>query len=224
VQWSEARRRLWDLDGAALCDVDRGLSVMDPAIRLVQRGLKLVGRACPVRCDEDYLSVWAALADAGPDDTLVIDASATRNAVAGELFATEALRRGLAGIVIDGNCRDTATLRRLRLPVFARGATPRAGVAMAVHPAEEMVNCGGVVVHRGDVLVGDDDGVVVVPVEALEALMPAAEDLQRLEGDALRKIQGGASLLDLAGYGAHRERLARGEPSSLLLGSGLPRA
>jgi regulator of RNase E activity RraA len=197
---------------------------MDPAIRLLQRGLKLVGRACPVRCDDDYLSVWAALADAGPDDTLIIDASATRNAVAGELFATEALRRGLAGIVIDGNCRDTATLRQLRMPVFARGATPRAGVAMAVRPPVETVTCGGVLVHRGDVLVGDDDGVVVVPVEALEGLMTAAEDLQRLEGEALRKIQGGASLLDLAGYGAHLERRTRDEPSSLVLGSGPPHA
>jgi regulator of RNase E activity RraA len=224
VQWSEARRRLWELDGAALSDVDRALAVMDPAIRLVQPGLKLVGRACPVRCEQDYLSVWAALADSGPDDALVIDASTTRNAVTGELFATEALRRGLAGIVIDGNCRDTATLRRLPLPVFARGATPRAEVAMAVRPPEETVRCGGVEVRRGDVLVGDDDGVVVVPLEALEALMPAAEDLQRLEGEALRKIQGGASLLELAGYSAHRERRARGEPSSLLLGSGLPQA
>ena len=76
--------------------------------------------------------MFSALAEAQPGDVLVIATGGGTSAVLGELFATEAKRRGLAGIVIDGLCRDVAGLRRIGLPVFARGTIPaRAGPSRA---------------------------------------------------------------------------------------------
>ena len=72
------------------------------------------------------MSVLAGLHQSGPGDVLVIAAGSDQHAVAGELFATEALRRGVSGIVIDGLCRDSRTLAQLDLPVYARGVAPSA--------------------------------------------------------------------------------------------------
>ena len=84
----------------------------------------------------------------------------------GELFATEARRRGLAGIVTDGHCRDLRGLRAIGLPVFARGTTPRSGTTVSRAASGATIDCGGVDVAPGDIVFGDDDGVVIAPARA----------------------------------------------------------
>ena len=76
----------------------------------------------------------------------------------GELFATEARRRGLAGIVADGFCRDLRGLREIGLPVFARGTTPRSGTTVSRAASGATIDCGGIRVAPGDIVFGDDDG------------------------------------------------------------------
>ena len=123
---------------------------MDPGIRPVVSGTKLIGRALTVKCRDDFLTVVEALKTAEPDDVLVIDAAGRRRAVAGELFSTEAKRRKLAGIIIDGTCRDVAGLRRLGFPVYSRAIHPMAGTAAKIFEMQIPIICGGVEVRPGE--------------------------------------------------------------------------
>src|ERR687898_380502 len=108
--------RLQAVDTTTLSDVGKQLRVMDAGLRPLRLGLKLVGRAVTV---------------AAGDDLMVVDGGGWARALAGELFGSEAQRRGLAGIVIDGACRDSNRLRELPLPFYARGHSPRAAGAPA---------------------------------------------------------------------------------------------
>jgi 4-hydroxy-4-methyl-2-oxoglutarate aldolase len=127
---------------------------------------------------------------------LVVDGGGRPPALAGELFASEAKRRGLAGIVIDGFCRDTSELRAIGLPFYARGCVPNAFGPGGEPGARGPVDCGGVEVAPGDIVVGDDDGLVVGTALQFEAALEAAEALQATERSILAGIRAGASLFD----------------------------
>ena len=102
MQIDAIRERLPRLETSCLCDAKKTLRCLDPAIQPLSCGVKLVGRAFTVACCNDFLTVIKALQDASPGDVLVIDGQQGRKALAGELFSTEAKRKGLAGIVVDG--------------------------------------------------------------------------------------------------------------------------
>jgi 4-hydroxy-4-methyl-2-oxoglutarate aldolase len=206
--------RLRTVDTTTLSDAGKQLRVMDAGLRPLRTGLKLVGRAVTVAAHDDLMPVLDGLARAGAGDVLVVEGGSER-ALAGELFGNEALRRGMAGIVIDGYCRDTNELRELALPFYARGFLPRAAPAKAVPGEPGVVRCGGVLVAPGDVLVGDDDGIVVGSAEELAAVLDAAEALQRTEAGMLASIRSGASLFERLDYDEHLARLRAGEKSSL---------
>ena len=207
--------RLRAVDTTTLSDVGKQLRVMDAGLRPLRTGLKLVGRAVTVAAADDLMPVLDGLARAGAGDVLVVDGGGSPRALAGELFGSEALRRGLAGIVIDGACRDTNQLRQLELPFYARGPSPRAAGAQAVPGEPSAVRCGGVDIAPGDVLVGDDDGIVVGSADELAAVLDAAEALQVAEASMLAAIQGGESLFSRLDYEQHLARLKAGEVSAL---------
>ena len=140
--------RLARIDTTSLVDAGGGLRVLPASLRPVRRGLRLVGRALTVDAREDLLSVVEGLRLSGPGDVLVV-AGSDRYAVAGELFATEALRRGVAGMVIDGLCRDTRTPAELDLPVYARGTAPSACPARAAPVVQVPITIGAVQVRSG---------------------------------------------------------------------------
>src|SRR5919108_4979862 len=173
--------RLRALDTTTLIDAAKHLRVMDPGIEPVATGRKLVGRAVTVAANGGLLPVLDGLERADAGDVVVVDGGGEPPALAGELFASEAHRKGLAGIVIDGYCRDTAELRRIDLPFYARGCVPNAFGA-GTEPGEiGPIHCGGVEVAPGDILVGDDDGIVVGTAEELAAALDAADALQATE-------------------------------------------
>lgn len=188
------------------------------AIRPVNPGLRLLGRAVTAEAKADLMSVIAALRVAQAGDVLVVAAGSDDRAIAGELFASEAMRRGVAGIVIDGLCRDTPTLRQLSLPVFARGATPIACPARQIPVIQVPVLIGGVEVRPGDLLLGDDDGVVVGSEDEFAAAVDQAEAIQSGEEGLRGAIVAGTSLFATMNYEEHVARLEAGQPSALSLG------
>lgn len=203
------------IDTASLSDANKALPVLPPAIRALLPGLKMAGRAVTARANGDLMSVIGALEIAGAGDVLVVSAGIDDQAVAGELFGTEAFRRGLAGVVIDGLTRDTAALRRLGLPVYSRGVTPKAPPAVKVPEIQVPLSIGTVEVRPGDLLVGDDDGVIVGSVADFAAIVDAAEAIQTREKALRVSIESGFSLFDAMNFTAHAARLRAGEDSKL---------
>ena len=211
----ELLKRLRAIDTTTLSDAAKHLPVMDPGIRPLRLGLLMVGRAVPVAAHDDLLPVIDGLARAGEGDVLVVDGGGSTRALAGELFGNEALRRGLAGIVIDGYCRDTNSLRELDMPYYARGSVPNAAPARAVPGDPRTVRCGGVHVSPGDILIGDDDGIIVGTPEQLAEAIDAVEALQATEASMLADIRGGRSLFERLDFEEHVARLRAGEDSAL---------
>ena len=116
--------RIWQLDAASISDANKGLRILPRELRPYRRGMRMVGRAVTVAASADLVPVLAGLDQCGPGEILVVDAGTTEQAVLGELFASEAVRRGMAGIVVYGLCRDTATLTQLPLPIYSLGTVP----------------------------------------------------------------------------------------------------
>jgi regulator of RNase E activity RraA len=118
-----------------------------------------------------------------------------RAASLGGILATRLLRRGAAGIVTDGGLRDTQEIRGLGLPTFA--AAPAATTNLALHHAADLqvpIGCAEVAVYPGDVIVGDEDGVVCIPRELAAEVAGAAVEQERLERFIAAEVDRGAAL------------------------------
>ena len=215
----ELKHRLSALDTACLCDAEKALQtqlrVMDRAIRPINTGVKLLGRARTVSCHEDFLTVIKGLKEAEAGEVLVIDTRGSRKALTGGLFPTEAWRKGLAGIVIDGYCRDTQAIRQIGIPYYARGVHCFAGTTNRLFATQVPVTCGGVVVNPTDLVFGDDDGLLVASGEQFAQLLPVAEQIKAAEQRLVEKMAEGVSLLDMVNFDEHCAKLKAGEPSLL---------
>jgi 4-hydroxy-4-methyl-2-oxoglutarate aldolase len=207
--------RLVAIDVSALSDADKTLPVVDAAVRAMIPDVRMAGPAFTVLAEDDHLPVMDALAEAAPEDVLVIATNGGTRAAFGELFATEARRRGLAGIVADGFCRDLRGLRGIGLPVFARGTTPRSGSTVSRAALGQTIACGGVEVSPGDIVFGDDDGLLIAPAERIAAALETAELIGRSEGAILAAQARGEALHDLTNHDEHVAALDGGENSAL---------
>lgn len=126
---------------------------------------RISGPAFTVKCDPgDHLMLHAAIYRANPGDIIVVEAD-DEYAVAGGNVCAIAQSRGIKGFVIDGVIRDIAETRANRFPVFARGVVPKPGAKKCISPLNQPVNCGGVTVNAGDIIVADEEGIAVIPKE-----------------------------------------------------------
>jgi len=207
--------RLLGIDVSALSDADKTLPVVDHTVRAMIPEVRMAGPAFTVVAEDDHLPVMSALAEAAPGDVLVIASNGGPRALFGELFATEARRRGLAGIVADGFCRDLRGLRRIRLPVFARGTTPRSGTTVSRAALGATIACGGVEVSAGDIVFGDDDGLLIATTERIAAALETAELIGHAERAILAAQARGEALHGLTNHDEHVAALDRGEASVL---------
>jgi 4-hydroxy-4-methyl-2-oxoglutarate aldolase len=207
--------RLLAIDVSALSDADKTLPIVDPAVRAMIPDVRMAGPAFTVVAEDDHLPVMNAIAEAAPGDVVVIATSGGSRAVFGELFATEAKRRGLAGLVVDGLCRDLRGLRRIGLAAFARGTTPRSGTAVSRAAHGATIVCGGVEVSPGDIVFGDDDGLLIAPADRIAAALDTAELIARSERAILAGQERGEPLASLTNLDDHVAALDRGEQSSL---------
>lgn len=170
-------QRLQVLPTTAISDATGGHTNVAASIKPLADHFKIAGRALTVRLpDGENGAVLEAISKGMPGDILVIDAKSNMNrAVAGDFVMQLAQGVGVQGFVVDGVIRDLAAARAIDFPVFALGTTVAAGNKNGGGVVGVPVSVGGVVVASGDYIIGDIDGVIVVPKEQIEAIIEAAE-------------------------------------------------
>lgn len=174
------------LPTTAISDATGGHTNLRSEIKPLADHFKIAGRAVTVRLpDGENGAVLEAIRAANEGDILVIDAKGNTNrAVAGDFVISLAKGMGIQGFVVDGVIRDIAAIRELDFPVFALGTTVAAGNKNGGGQVNIPIAVGGVTVHPGDYIIGDVDGVIVVPQQDAERIVAAAES--KLEKDAAR--------------------------------------
>ncbi len=171
---------------------------MDPGVKPVGPGMKFAGSALTVRIRAcDNLVIYKALDLAQPGDVLVIATNNFQGAATwGDLTSMIAKAKGAAGVVTDGMVRDVDGICHVGVPVFARGATPNSPFKDGQGEVNFTVSCGGVTVRPGDILVGDGDGVVVIPREGWDEVLKGAEKVVEKEAQTIANIQAGKVIPD----------------------------
>ena len=183
----ERLNRLSRLPSAVLGDVMDRLGVMHSSIKPVWTGATLVGRAFTVWTRAgDNKTIHDALPEVKANDVLVVNGEGdVTRALIGELLGRRSQLAGAAGFVIDGAVRDAGGLADLGVPVFARAVTPAGPYKFGPGRIQVPVSVGGVAVMPGDYIVGDGDGVVVIRLPEVEAVIIAAEAKHQKEVDML---------------------------------------
>ena len=167
------------------------LFAMESKIRPFHPKPIMVGHALTIHCPPgDNLVLQKAIEMAEPGDVLVFNAGGdTTQAPVGEIVVSNCIRRGVAGLVIDGAVRDSDILPTLAIPVFAKGVTHRGCYKDGPGEINVTIACGGVVVRPGDLVVGDSDGIVIVPYEEAEGLLPKLLKKVEQEEQVLEQIR-----------------------------------
>ena len=168
--------RAAEFQSAILADVAGRRGALDGRIKALRPRMKLAGSALTVEVRPgDNLMIHAAIAMAKPGDVLVIDGKGdTGAALMGTIMMTACRKLGLAGVVMDGACRDSLEIDEMDFPVFSVGTNPNGPTKNIGGRIGHPVSVGGVTVHAGDFVIGDADGVVVVERDKIESLLPLA--------------------------------------------------
>ncbi len=177
--------RFGDIPVANIADCMSRSFCLDSEIAMINEapGVKMVGTAFTVKTRPgDNLMVLKALNMAQPGEVIMIDAGSAKNhAILGEIMVLMARNKKLAGFVIDGCCRDYDMIRQNNFPVFARGITPQGPYKDGPGEINYSISCGGTVVSPGDIVVGDHDGLVVVPYGKAREILCESEAVMEKE-------------------------------------------
>jgi len=162
---------------------------------VIKEGVKVVGRALTVRTmNGDWAKAVEAIDHAKKGDVLVVDAGGGQTAVWGELASWSCRVKGIAGVVIDGACRDIPHIKNLDFPIFVKHIVPNAGEPKGHGEIGCEILCGGEAVRTGDWIIGDENGVVVVPRERAVEIANRAIDVMQTENRIREEIKRGSSL------------------------------
>lgn len=193
-------------------DAMEGRGALDHRIKpLAPQKKPMIGVAVTCHCGPaDNLALFAALASARPGDILVAATDAfTATAIVGDLFMGMARNRGVAGLVTDGLVRDLVGILGVGVPVYCAGLTPNSPVRNGPGTVGLPVVLGGVNVDSGDVLVGDDDGVVVIPRLQLDQVIAKLADVRAAEAALEAKVKAGLEIPDFIENILSSDRIAR---------------
>lgn len=188
--------RFADAPTGFVTDACNGRGCLDHRIRPLEPAMRLCGPALTALCGPgDILAAMAALDYARPGDVIVIAALGDDGAAKiGDLWAAQAKKLGVAGVVCDGLVRDIAGLLRAGLPVFALGWCPNSGFKNGPGAVNATVSCGGMTIAPGDIVCADRDGVVAVPLAEAAAIAAQLELVRRKEAQAEAKLARGDAL------------------------------
>ena len=178
---------------AILADVAGRRGALHGRIRALRPRMKVAGSALTVEVRPgDNLMIHAAIALARPGDVLVIDGKGDQSsALMGTIMMTACKQLGIAGVVMDGACRDSLEIDELDFPVFSVGTNPNGPTKSIGGRIGHPICIGGVTVHAGDFVIGDADGVVVVERDKIESLLPLAAKKVKDEAARIAAIQAG---------------------------------
>ena len=196
----EARR----LGTATLHEASGQRGALPAAIKPISSTMRIAGPAFTVATPPgNNLSIHRALAAAAPGDVLVVVTFGHYEAgYWGDIMTVAALQREIAGLVIDGCVRDSEAIARLQFPVFARGLSIRGTRKDPDAPGamEESITVGDVTVEPGDLVVGDADGVVVIPRANATEVLERAREREKHEAEVIERLRRGESTLDIYGW------------------------
>jgi regulator of RNase E activity RraA len=180
---------------ANVSDVMSRLSGGGPNLRPMHGGGMLAGPALTVRTRPgDNLMIHKAIDMAEPGDVIVVDADGDlSNALIGELMLAHATKRGVGGFVIHGAIRDVAIIRAQHVPVFAAGVTHRGPYKDGPGEINYPIAIEGMVINPGDLILGDDDGVLSVPFDQTQTVLAAARAKQAAEEKQMAATLAGTS-------------------------------
>jgi 4-hydroxy-4-methyl-2-oxoglutarate aldolase len=194
---NEVLKRIAGFSVSQICD-SLGSSQVETSIRPIDEKFKMCGRAVTVICvPDDNLAVLHALETSREGDVLVISTSGGDTAVWGEILSVAAQVRGVAGTVVDGAVRDVVEIRAMGYPVFARSINARRAQKERPGTRNVPLQCGSILVHPGDILLGDANGILAVPAPRVEGLIPRVEEISVKESQIKDQLLRGRSLADI---------------------------
>ena len=196
---TETVTRYKKLSVATVHEAQGRVGLLSPEIRPVKEGLKLVGRAVTVFATPgDNLMIHVAMEQCEPGDVMVVAVNSRSDCgYFGDLLATLMQARGITGLVIDSGVRDLADLRQMNIPVFSRCVSAQGTVKETLGDVNIPVVCGGQVINPSDLIIGDDDGVVVVRRHELDSVAQKSEAREDREAGIRAKYRDGILGLDM---------------------------
>lgn len=182
----ELVKRAAEFQAAILADVAGRRGTLNGRVKPLSAGMKVAGPALTVEVRPgDNLAIHAALAIAQPGDVIVVDGKGDLScALIGEIMSSQAHAAGIEGIIIDGAVRDADALAQGIFPVFSAGLNPCGPTKSIAGRVNHPVSVAGAAIQPGDLIVGDADGVVVLPRGEVAALLALAQ--KKLDGENRR--------------------------------------
>ena len=191
----DVARKFLEVPVANVSDCMTRMFAGGPRLRPMHGGAPMAGPAFTVKTRPgDNLMIHKALWMAAPGDVIVVDGGGDlTNALVGEIMVGAAARRGLAGMVLNGAIRDATALREGDFPVFAAGVTHRGPYKDGSGEINVPIAIDGMVIEPGDLVIGDDDGLLCVPFDEVDALYEATRKKMKQEAEQIAAIQAGTN-------------------------------
>lgn len=198
----EILEALSEQDVATVHEAMGQIGALTHDIRPIRNGMKMCGRALTVKCHSgDNIMLIKAISMAKPGDVVIADMGRIiDNGPFGEVLAVDAVTHGVKGLVVNCSVRDTAALAKMGFPVFSAGVSVFGTSKASKGTVNQPIVVGNILVNPGDIVLGDDDGVVIIPFDMAEKALDASKARTAKEAKVMERLRNGECLFDIYGY------------------------